>query len=62
MENLSLNDNAHHQQILQIAIRIDNDDSDLPTHQHVFDNISEEPENTPIKRRYIRARDLRAVS
>ena len=62
MENLSLNDNAQHQQILQIAIRNDNDDSDMPTHQHVSDNISKEPEDTPIKRRYTGARDLRVVS
>ena len=62
MENLSLNDNAQHQQILQIATSNDNNDSDLPTHQHVSDDISEEPEDTPNKRWYTGARDLRAVS
>ena len=60
MENLSLNENA--QQTLQAATRDDNEVSDLPTHQHVSDDISEDPEDTPIKRKYTGARDLRAVS
>ena len=47
--------------ILQIATRDDNDDFDLPTHQQFFNDISKETEDTPIKRRYTGARDLRAV-
>ena len=39
MENLSLNNDAHDQQSLQIATRDDNNDSEFPTHQHVSDDI-----------------------
>ena len=62
MENLSLNDNAHNQQDLQIASRVESDVSKFPTHQHVSDDISEELEESPIKRRYTGARDLKAIS
>ena len=58
MENLSLNN----QQFLQIATRDDNDDYEISTYQHVFNDIQEDLEKTPIKRRYTRTRDLRAVS
>ena len=47
MENMSLNDNAQHKPNLKIAIRNDNDDDfDLLTHQHVSDDISEDPKGT----------------
>ena len=60
---ISLNDNAQHQPNLHIATRNDSDDdSDLPTHQHVSDDNSKDPENTPIKRRYTSTGDLRVVS
>ena len=49
-ENLSLNNDANNQQFLQIAIRNDNDDSDLPLHQHVSKDISEDSEELPIKK------------
>ena len=62
MENLSLNNNAHNQQDLQIATRNESDVSNFPTHQHVCDDISKESEESRIKRRYTRARDLRAIS
>ena len=62
MENLSLNDNTHNHQELQLATRNENDVSELPSHQHVSDDISEEPEESLIKRRYIEAKDLRTVS
>ena len=62
MENLSLDNNAHNQQSLQIAIRNNNVDSKFPTHEHVSDDIQEDPEESPIKRRYIGVRHLRIVS
>ena len=62
MENLPLNNDAHNQQFLQIATRDNNDDSKFPTHQHVSNDIQEEWEESPIKRRYTSARDLRVVS
>ena len=61
MENLSLTNDVHNQQSLQIATRDDNDDSKIPTHQHVSDDIQEDAEETPIKRRYTSARDLRTI-
>ena len=62
MESLSLNNSANNQQDLQISTRIESDVFEFLTHQHVSDDISEEPEESPIKRRYIRARNLRVVS
>ena len=62
MENLSLNNDAHNQQFLQIATRDDNDDSEFLTHQHVSDDIQEELEELPIKKKSTDVRDLRAVS
>ena len=62
IENLSLNNDASNQQDLQLATRNESDVSELPTHQHVSDDISEEPEESSIKRRYTGVRDLRAVS
>ena len=63
MENMSLNDNSQNQQNLQIATSNDEDDiSELPSHQHVSNDISEELKGTPLKRRYTGVRDLRAVS
>ena len=62
MENLSLNNSAHNQQDLQIAIRNEIDVFDFPMHQHVSDDILEEPKESPIKRRYTGVRDLRAIS
>ena len=59
MESLSLNNSAHNQQDLLIATRNANDVSDFPTHQHVSDDISKE---SPIKRIYTGARDLRVIS
>ena len=44
---MSLNDNCQNQQNLQIATSNDDDDDDvskLPSHQHVSNDISEEPE------------------
>ena len=38
MENLSLNNDAHNQQFLQVATRDDNDDSKIPTRHHVSDD------------------------
>ena len=38
MENLSLNNNTHNQQFLQVATRDDNDDSKIPTRHHVSDD------------------------
>ena len=61
-ENLSLNNDTHNQQFLQIATRNDTEDSDFPLHQHVSDDISEGLEESPIKRRYTSVRDLRVVS
>ena len=61
MENLSLNDEAHNQQSLQIATRNDNEDSDFLLHQYVFDDIFEDSKKLPIKRRYTSVRDLRAI-
>ena len=62
MENLSLDNNAHNQQDLQIATRNESDVSKFSIHQHVSDDISEEPEESPIKRRYTEVRDSRAIS
>ena len=63
MENMSLNGKSQNQQNLQIATSNDDDNvSKLPCHQHVSDDISEEPEGTPLKRTYIGIRDLKAVS
>ena len=60
---MSLNDNAQNQQNLQIATSNDDDNVfDPPTHQHVFDDISENPKGTSIKSRYAGVRDLRAIS
>ena len=55
MENLSLNNNTHNHQDLQVV-------SELPSHQHISNDISEEPEKSRIKRRYTGAKDLRVVS
>ena len=62
MENLSLYNNAHNQQDLQIATRNKSDVSKFPTHQHVSDDILEEPKESLIKRRYTRTRNSRVVS
>ena len=62
MDKLSLNNSAHNHQDLQIATRNESDVSELLTHQHVSDDISEEPKESPIKRRYTKIRDLQAVS
>ena len=45
MESLSLNNNAHNQQDLQIATRIESDVYEFPTHQYVSDDISKNHEN-----------------
>ena len=66
MENLSLNNDFQIQQSLQIATRENNEDlttNSEPSHpQHVSDDILENSEGSPIKRRYAGARDLKAVS
>ena len=66
MENLSLNNYFQNQQSLQISTRENNEDMATnfePSHtQHVSDDILEDSEGSPIKRRYTGARDLRAVS
>ena len=66
MENLSLNNDIHNKQFLQIATRESNDDMTTmfePSHpQHVSDHIPEDSEGSLVKRRYTNARDLRAVS
>ena len=62
MENLSLNNDAHNHQDLQIATRNENDVFESHSHQYVFDDISEEPKESLIKRRYTGVRDLRAIS
>ena len=62
MENLSLNNDCQNQESLQVATRQNNDDSESPYLQHVYDNIVEESEESLIKKRCIGARDLRVVS
>ena len=62
MENLSLNNDSQNQQSLQIATRQRNDDSEPPFPQHVSDGIAEDLEESPVKRRFTGARDLRAIS
>ena len=62
MENLSLNNDVHNQQELQVATRNECDVSEFRTHQYVSDNISEELEDSCIKRRYTGVRDMRVVS
>ena len=48
MENLSLNNNAHNHQDLQIATKDKSDVSELPTHQYVSDDVSREPKESPM--------------
>ena len=62
MENLSQNNDSQNKQSLQIATRQHNNDSEPPFPQHVFYDIAKDPEESPIKRRYTGARDLRAIS
>ena len=63
MESMSLNDNSQNQQNLQISTSNDDDNvSELPSHQHVSDDICEEVEGTHLKWRYTGIRDLRAIS
>ena len=66
MEKLSLNNDFQSQQSFEIATRENNEDMTTnyePSHpQHVFDEIPKDLERSPIKRRYIGARDLRAIS
>ena len=60
MEDLSLNDGPENENSLQIATTDDN--LELSMSQHVSDDILEDFEAPPIKRRYTEARELRAVS
>ena len=66
MENSSLNNDSQNQQSLQIATRENNDDIttnfEPPYPQHVYDDILKDLEESPIKRIYTSARDLRAIS
>ena len=47
MENLFLNNDANDQQNLQIVTRNEDEVSEIPTHQHVSDDIQEELKETP---------------
>ena len=62
LENLSLNNDAQNQHSVQIATRQDNDNSEPPYPQHASDDITEDLEESPIKRRYTGAKDLRVIS
>ena len=66
LEDLSLNDNSQNQSSIQIATRdgdekmINNSKFSLPC--HVSEDISENSEASPMRRRYTSARDLKAAS
>ena len=66
MEDLSLNNKSQSQNSFQVVTRKSyeeiavNPEASLP--HHVSDNIPENFEAFPMKRRYISARDLRAIS
>ena len=66
MEILSLNNGFQNQQSFQLTTRENNDEinanSELSYPQHVFDNIQEDSEESPIKKRYTNVRDLKAIS
>ena len=65
IENLSLNNDFRNQQSLQIATRENNEDMATnfgPSYpQHVSDDILEDSEGSPTKKRCIGVRDLRVV-
>ena len=63
LKDLSIVDNIQSQDNLQEVTRCDDDDvSDIPTHQPVSEENSENSEDIPQKKRYSGVRDLRAVS
>ena len=63
LKDLSIVDNEQTQDNLQGVTRsIDDDVSDLPTHQPVSEENFEDSEGTPQKKKYSGVRDLRVVS